>query len=212
MNNATEKTKLATEIEPITKKLDNSMQLAVAYEVTDILVKPKPSTKSNLTTPMQKALISLQMKKKDVKILPADKGNATVILSKQQYEDKIQEHLSLPAYKKLDEDPTDSIKRKLDTILKKLLKEKKVSKTFYDSSRVLHPRPPHIYGLPKIHKEGIPIRPIVAFYNSPLSALHKQLSEILKPLTLSSLRLKELAQFKDKFNTIPTSPIMLPWI
>ena len=120
-NNAAEKTKLATEIEPITRKIDGSMQSAVAYEVTDILVKPKPSTKSNLTTPMQKALISLQRKKKDVEILPADKGNATVILSKQQYEDKIQEHLSLPAYKKLDKDPTDSIKRKLDVILKKLV-------------------------------------------------------------------------------------------
>ena len=108
------------------------MQSTVAYEVTDILVKPKPSTKSNLTIPMQKALISLQRKKKDVKMLPADKGNATVILSKQQYEHKIQEHLSLPAYKKLDKDPNDSIKRKLDVILKKLVKVNKISKSFHD--------------------------------------------------------------------------------
>ena len=129
-------------------------------------------------------------------------GNATVILSKQQYEDKIQEHLSLPAYKKLDKDPTDSIKRKLDVILKKLVKEKKISKSFHDSARVLHPRPPHIYGLPKIHIEGTPIRPIVAFCNSPLSALHKQLSELLKLLTLSPLRLKDSAQFKDKFQSL----------
>ena len=93
----------------------DSFQNAQSY--IDILVKPKPSTKSNLTNPMQKALISLQRKKKDVKILPVDKGNATVILSKQQYEHKIQEHLSLPAYKKLDKDPTDSIKRKLDIII-----------------------------------------------------------------------------------------------
>ena len=75
--------------------------------------------------------------------------------------------------------------------VKKLVKENKISKSFHDSSRVPHPRPPHIYGLPKIHKEGTPIRPIVAFCNSPLSALHKQLSEILKPLTLSPLRLKD---------------------
>ena len=129
---------------------------------------------------MQKALKSLQKKKKDVKILPADKGNATVVLSKQQYDDRIQEHLSLRAYKKLDKDPTDSIKRKLGTILYKLLKENKTSKSFHDSSRVLHPRPPHINGLPKIHKEGVPIRPIVAFSNSPHSALHKQLSKVLK--------------------------------
>ena len=201
-NSASDITKLATAIEPTTRKLDSSVQSAVAYEVSDILGKPKSSPKHNLNTCMQKALKSLQKKKKDVKILPADKGNATVILSKQQYDDKILEHLSLSAYKKLDKDPTDSIKRKLDTILKKLLKENKISKSFHDSARVLHPRPPHIYGPPKIHKDGAPIHPIVAFYNSPLSALHKQLSEVLKPLTLSTLRIKDSAQFKEKFHSL----------
>ena len=91
----------------------------------------------------------------------------------------MEEHLNSGTYSLLKKNPTESLSRKLDAVLKKLLKEDKISKRFYDNSRVLHPRAPQIYGLPKVHKPGNPIRPIVSFYDTPLSALHKQLSEVL---------------------------------
>ena len=109
------------------------------------------------------------------------------------------EHLGTDTYSLLKKDPTESLARKLDAILKKLLKENKISKQFHDNSRVLHPRAPQIYGLPKIHKPGNPLRPIVSFYGTPLSALNKQLSDVLKPLTRSKLRLKNAEDFLDKF-------------
>ena len=90
-------------------------------------------------------------------------------------------------------------------MLKKLLKKGKIKKRFYDDSHVLHPRAPQIYGLPKIHKPGNPLRPIVSFYDTPLSALHKQLSEVLKPLTLSDIRLKNSEDFLNKFR-LRTNP------
>ena len=66
---------------------------------------------------------------------------------------------------------------------------------------MLHPRAPQIYGLPKIHKPGTPLRPIISFYDTPLSVHHKQLANLLKPLTMSKLRLKNsegfLARFKE---------------
>ena len=68
----------------------------------------------------------------------------------------------------------------------------------YDS-RTLHPRAPQIYGLPKIHKPGTPLRPIVSFYDTPLSALHKQLANVLKPLTASNIRLKNSEDFLERF-------------
>ena len=51
----------------------------------------------------------------------------------------------------------------------------------------------------KIHKPGNPLRPIVSFYSTPVSALHKQLSIIVKPLTMSKLRLKNFEDFPDRF-------------
>jgi len=42
---------------------------------------------------------------------------------------------------------------------------------------------PRLYGLPKLHKENILLRPIVSFTDSPTYGLAKGLSSLLKPLT-----------------------------
>ncbi len=42
---------------------------------------------------------------------------------------------------------------------------------------------PRIYGLPKIHKEGIPLRPIVDLTGSPTYEWARHLASILKPPT-----------------------------
>ena len=174
------------------------MVSAAAHEVTSTLVNSKQK-QSNLNTKQTMALRSLKKKFKDLKIVPADKGNATVVMANSQYQQKMEEHLNSGTYSLLKKNPTESLSRKLDAVLKKLLKEDKISKSFNDNSRVLHPRAPQIYGLPKIHKPGNPIRPIVSFYNTPLSALHRKLSEVLKPLTLSDIRLKNSEDFLNKF-------------
>ena len=185
-------------LEPTLKKLDPAVESAVTYDVANCLTNNK-HRKSNLSGIQQKALESLKAKSRDVKILPADKGNAAVVMSNEQYKSKMEEHLGTDTYSLLKKDPTESLSRKLDVILKKLHKEKKISKQFYDNSRVLHPRSPQIDGLPKIHKPGNALRPIVSFYGTPLSALHKQLSIILKPLTQSRLRLTNTEDFLNKF-------------
>ena len=188
----------SSRLEPTLKKLDPAVESAVTYEVANNLQNSK-SIKSNLAATQQKAFRSLKAKSHELKILPADKGNAAVVMSNEQYKDKMEEHLCTDTYSLLKKDPTESLPRKLDAILKKLLKERKISKKFHDDSRVLHPRPPQIYGLPKIYKPGNPLQRIVSFYGTPLSALHKQLAHILKPLTMSTLRLKNSEDFLEKF-------------
>ena len=42
--------------------------------------------------------------------------------------------------------------------------------------------PPQIYGLPKVHKVDVPLRPIVAAIGSPSHLLVKELTRILSPL------------------------------
>jgi len=46
-------------------------------------------------------------------ILPADKGNATVVMDKSQYEEKMLTHLKNPVYRKISKDPTGCIERKM---------------------------------------------------------------------------------------------------
>ncbi|KAG8236898.1 hypothetical protein J437_LFUL018742 [Ladona fulva] len=42
--------------------------------------------------------------------------------------------------------------------------------------------PPRLYGLLKIHKDGVPLRPIVSTTNSPTYNLAKYLASLLSPL------------------------------
>ena len=42
--------------------------------------------------------------------------------------------------------------------------------------------PPKYYGLPKIHKKGIPLRPIISSRGSATYETAKELAKILKPL------------------------------
>ncbi len=198
---------LASRIHSVTKKLGEGMEASVTHEVCSILQSYDPKrdrTPDNLTPDQRTALKSLKQKTKDLRFLPADKGNATVILTNEQYINKVKTHLSVTAYSRLDFNPTSSLTTKLDNILRKQHKDGKIDKKTQQSMRVLHPRYPQLYGQPKIHKPDAPIRPIVAFYNTPLSALHKVLSHYLKPLAQSPLRLKDSTDFKNHLHSTTT--------
>ncbi|KAL5262584.1 hypothetical protein ACHWQZ_G008104 [Mnemiopsis leidyi] len=86
-------------------------------------------------------------------------------------------------------------------VLKKLRDEHKITPDMFTKMRNLHPRWPQLYGQPKIHKQGAPIRPVVSFYNTPLQALHKVLATYLKPLAQNPLRLKDSSDFKQRLES-----------
>ena len=46
---------------------------------------------------------------------------------------------------------------------------------------------PRIYGLPKVYKQDVPLRPIVSFYTSPTYQLSKNLSSLLSPFVGKTL-------------------------
>ncbi|KAL5268061.1 hypothetical protein ACHWQZ_G004942 [Mnemiopsis leidyi] len=83
----------------------------------------------------------------------------------------------------------------------KLRDEHKITPDMFTKMRNLHPRWPQLYGQPKIHKPGAPIRPVVSFYNTPLPPplqdLHKVLATYLKPLAQNPLCLKDSSDFKQ---------------
>ena len=66
-------------------------------------------------------------------------------------------------YVKLDKYPTPKLKKELVSILQGLEKEGKIRK---EDKQFLYPTTenvPRIYGSPKVHKDGAPLRPIVDF-------------------------------------------------
>ena len=116
-----------------------------------------------------------------------------------QYDEKASSLLSdRKTYSILISDPTSKTQRKLNKMLLDSRKADKISESTYKmlySSDGLCPR---FYGLPKIHKSGIPLRPIVSFVNSPTYAVSSYLAKILSPVVANTdYTVKNSCDFAD---------------
>ena len=92
-----------------------------------------------------------------------------------------------PTYKTITNDPTTKYKNKLVNLLKAIKPEGEIDEGLY---RKLYPTgtgSPKFYGLPKIHKEGFPCRPIVSSIEATRYETAKELAKILKPLVGKSI-------------------------
>ena len=103
----------------------------------------------NLTIKQRKALKSL----KDldgVVILPADKGNATVLMNEEEYQSKLAKMLDSDTYKVLKKDPTKTQENKIGSILKDIARTGEIPTKLYFRLKPSGCKPPMLYGLPKI--------------------------------------------------------------
>ncbi|XP_047457867.1 uncharacterized protein LOC125018165, partial [Mugil cephalus] len=170
----------ATESAIKNNKLTNTEAEQLRLEITSALASAK-TPPSNITPQERKALVSLQ-KDRDITILPADKGRCTVVLNTVDYQAKMNNLLNdQDTYETLRRDPTNIYKTRIINYLQQLEKEKVIDRLLYYR---LYPgeATPCIYGLPKIHKEGAPLRPIVSSINSVTYNIAKHLASILSPL------------------------------
>ena len=140
----------------------------------------------NLNPSQCRALTELKKDNTRV-VLTADKGVAMVIMDQQDYINKAQSLLQdTNTCKVLPKDPTSHLKNKLITLLKDIKQTGGLStqkyKQLYPTSAV----PPKFNGLPKIHKTGTPLRPIVSSRGSITYGIDKELSHIIKPLVRQS--------------------------
>ena len=85
-------------------------------------------------------------------------------------------------YQEVRRDPAPSMERKLNAQLLQLKKKGSIPNGLYHKLRSSGGQTPLLYGLPKIHKPGVPLRPIVSFVSSPSYELSRYLSKILAPL------------------------------
>ena len=138
---------------------------------------------SNLTRDEQKALKRLKTDE-NIVILPADQERVTVVMDKTDYNDKMDSLVNdKQTYKVLKRDPVPALQRKLNNKMLTLKKTDKNDLRRYNRLRCSVPQPPKLYGLPKLHKPNMPMRPIVSFCGSPTYQLSRYLTNVLKPLT-----------------------------
>lgn len=149
----------------------------------------------------------LKEHKDNLIVTTADKGNKTVIMYKEEYNRKMYQLLDdKNTYRQIRIDPTSKLQKMNNVIVNDLFKKEYIDKNqkfqLYDTSAIV----PRLYGLPKIHKEGTPLRPIASSTNVPCYNLAKHIGQILKTLISDDLNTKNCTDTIKKLENITIEP------
>ena len=103
------------------------------------------------------------------------------MLKKEDYIRTCNEHLENGPYIKIKKDATSSVVSQITRKVSVLRDNKLIHQQQHLKLKPTGSQPPRFYGLPKIHKDEIPVCPIVSCTGTPLYEVSKYIAEILKP-------------------------------
>lgn len=174
--------RILAEIEsaPFDDQLNN--KTLITAKVTNILTN-WAQNKQGFTGPLQ---ATFNKTKKFLKehpeliISPADKGNVTVCMNKSVYLELSNSILmDREYYTELARDPTSTIQQKANQLVSNLKKAKMLDDTLTNRLTIYNSRPARFYGLPKIHKPQLALRPIISSLQCPNSKIAQLVTDIL---------------------------------
>lgn len=124
-------------------------------------------------------VLKKQNKNEDIITLKFDKGGAMVVMDNNYYIEKMHDHLdNSGCYKKLGRNPIKRIAKEVSKAIEGSSLDRETKEKLKTTSTMT----PKIYGLSKIHKDGVPLRPIVETIGLSMYKLAKFLARKLKPL------------------------------
>ena len=108
--------------------------------------------------------------------IPFDKGVGVCVMKSEDYQMKMNKIIELPQFEKIEnsrknaKNPVLKEEEWIIDILKSLKTKEKISENMYNRLRPSGSQPARLYGLVKVHKEDIPMRPVLsmpgtAYYN-----------------------------------------------
>ena len=141
------------------------------------------------------------MNEKTNKILRPDRGNGVFIIDKTDYDTKLLDILGdTNKFEKLDTQTNKlrlilKLKQKLARLLGPLKHLQVITHDLYNKLRRTDSYLGRIYGLPKTHKPGLPLRPILSAVKTFNYNTAKFLVKILNPLTTNEYTVKDTFTF-----------------
>ncbi|MGL4482492.1 MAG: reverse transcriptase domain-containing protein [Lactococcus garvieae] len=144
-----------------------------------------PSNRTSFLTLEHKNAIRKLKQNKDIIISKPDKGTGLVIMNRTDYIQKMNNILNDDSkFRKMETEPdkTAAIEKKISKILRVMKQENMIDSATFESIRPVGSTIPRLYGLPKVHKPEVPLRPIVDMCNSPYHQVARWLTQILEPV------------------------------
>ncbi|CAM4846457.1 unnamed protein product, partial [Rotaria magnacalcarata] len=117
---------------------------------------------------------------KEIIISRADKGNAIVVMDKKDYIEKTNNILQLKQFQHTTKSLQKEKEEEMNKYLRELYKENTITKELFYSIRSTCSSIACMYGQPKIHKNGYPLRPIISSIGSYNYELSKYLAGLIK--------------------------------
>ena len=146
---------------------------------------------------------------KNIVIVKADKDGSCVILNKADYVSKMMEILGDETkFKRIGPvakfDNTRKIEKDFQKYLLSLKKKALVSESILDAIRPVGSQRARLYGKPKTHKKGVPLRPVLSTVNSSQRPVADYLKDILSPVLdkFSSHSVKDSYTFANDMKTM----------
>nr|VZI52318.1 unnamed protein product [Spirometra erinaceieuropaei] len=145
---------------------------------------------------------------RDIVTLPADKGRSTVVMDKTDYTTKLQSLLEDEGAYELSE--TGEFKKHVNSVnraIDKLRKAGALKRNEALASKATDAAMARFYGLPKVHKPGVPLRPIVSLRGTPTFGLSKWLYQRFRFLTEGSeWTVKSAEEFLKSIRNLEIEP------
>ena len=130
-----------------------------------------------------------------------------VIMDSQVYINTSNNFLNQPTYRAIPQDPTNTIKNKLISILKRVTNQTGLDNITYKAMYPTGCVPPKFYGLPKIYKPDTQLRPTVSCCGPVTYGVVKELAKILKPLVgKSPHHINSTLDFMEQIKPLTLSP------
>ena len=156
----------------------------------------------------------------DIVISKPDKGSGVVVMDRANYVDKMMKILDdVTKFRVIDADkPTRGRKplvshpllqkeADLDRVLTSM--KEKLPNDVRNEIRPHGSRLAHMYGLPKLHKQGVPLRPALSATGTYNFKLAKWLNSILQPLIPAKHTVDSAFDFVDMLDDVPSAETMV---
>ncbi|CAH8678749.1 unnamed protein product [Schistosoma rodhaini] len=172
--------------------------------------KNSKSTTNRLLTKQHRDCLTKLRKEETLIISKPDKGGGIVLMNKKDYVEKMEAMLNDPIkFQKVTShsDINKKVENQLTNSLKDLKNKGIITKEILDSIKPSGSYTPRLYGLPKVHKPGLPLRPVLDMFDSPYHKIAKWLVRILEPLhkSIVSTSVKDVFDFTSKVENMNVS-------
>jgi predicted GIY-YIG superfamily endonuclease len=171
---------LAVDYEVALQKENTNVKYVIAQDLKSFLQK---DFKTKKYCPELNTLnsIKLTLKSENLIIQKADKGNAVVILNKCDYVEKCEKFFEENEIMERKSDPTAKFQLECKVTVRACVALFK----WHEMNKIIqmNPSAPRFFGLPKIHKSGFPIRPVVSNVAAPNHLIARKVNSVFREQT-----------------------------